>query len=178
MRGGRINSRSVLRACRRSSTVEKVVANRRSPRLEGSFRHRLGAPFGDERDAKSRAQFRHLPRDLRRPVAQRVVVMGGDHLVTGLVQRDQQRGRIWSTRDGDEDAPGGWRSHGGAGWTRTTDNAIMSRALYHLSYGTVPSLASGLRPSLQLLLLLSVLGNRYALSLVHSLFVVQMSTSG
>src|SRR4029077_15264742 len=26
--------------------------------------------------------------------------------------------------------------HGGAGWTRTTDNAIMSRALYHLSYGT------------------------------------------
>ena len=28
----------------------------------------------------------------------------------------------------------GW--HGGAGWTRTSDNAIMSRALYHLSYGT------------------------------------------
>jgi len=28
------------------------------------------------------------------------------------------------------------------------------------------------------LLLLSVLGNRYALSLVHSLFVVQMCTSG
>src|SRR2546421_11522682 len=27
-------------------------------------------------------------------------------------------------------------AHGGAGWTRTTDNAIMSRALYHLSYGT------------------------------------------
>jgi hypothetical protein len=27
--------------------------------------------------------------------------------------------------------------HGGAGWTRTSDNAIMSRALYHLSYGTV-----------------------------------------
>ena len=26
--------------------------------------------------------------------------------------------------------------HGGAGWTRTSDNAIMSRALYHLSYGT------------------------------------------
>ena len=25
---------------------------------------------------------------------------------------------------------------GGAGWTRTSDNAIMSRALYHLSYGT------------------------------------------
>src|SRR6266851_5706509 len=28
------------------------------------------------------------------------------------------------------------KSSGGAGWTRTTDNAIMSRALYHLSYGT------------------------------------------
>ena len=32
---------------------------------------------------------------------------------------------------------GGFRlQHGGAGWTRTSDNAIMSRALYHLSYGT------------------------------------------
>src|SRR2546426_11825037 len=40
------------------------------------------------------------------------------------------------------------------------------------------SLASGLRPRLQLLLLLPVLRNRYALSLVHSLFVVQMRTSG
>ena len=29
-----------------------------------------------------------------------------------------------------------WRQHGGAGWTRTSDNAIMSRALYRLSYGT------------------------------------------
>ena len=29
-----------------------------------------------------------------------------------------------------------YTGHGGAGWTRTTDNAIMSRALYHLSYGT------------------------------------------
>src|SRR5258708_32701626 len=33
-------------------------------------------------------------------------------------------------------------SCGGAGWTRTTDNAIMSRALYHLSYGTAERDAS------------------------------------
>ena len=34
-------------------------------------------------------------------------------------------------------------SHGGAGWTRTTDNAIMSRALYHLSYGTADRQVTG-----------------------------------
>ena len=33
--------------------------------------------------------------------------------------------------------------HGGAGWTRTSDNAIMSRALYHLSYGTAGENPSG-----------------------------------
>jgi hypothetical protein len=47
--------------------------------------------------------------------------------VAGFVERDEQGCRVGSARDGD---------HGGAGWTRTTDNAIMSRALYHLSYGT------------------------------------------
>jgi hypothetical protein len=46
----------------------------------------------------------------------------------------------------------------------------MSRALYHLSYGTASgSLASGLRARLQLPLLLSVLVDGYALSLVHFL---------
>src|SRR5713226_6898835 len=41
--------------------------------------------------------------------------------------------------------------HGGAGWTRTTDNAIMSRALYRLSYGTP---APGVKPTWQPALLL------------------------
>jgi hypothetical protein len=68
--------------------------------------------------------------------------------------------------------------HGGAGWTRTSDNAIMSRALYHLSYGTVIAtaragrtageiLASGLCPRLQLALLTAVLGDGNSLPLVH-----------
>src|SRR2546428_66185 len=62
------------------------------------------------------------------------------------------------------------RVPGGAGWTRTTDNAIMSRALYHLSYGTVEEmLASGLYSRLQLALLLPVLVYGDALSLVHFL---------
>src|SRR5213083_1176469 len=59
--------------------------------------------------------------------------------------------------------------NGGAGWTRTTDNAIMSRALYHLSYGTarerLPRRLLG--PSLQLALLLPVLVDRHSLSLIH-----------
>jgi hypothetical protein len=65
--------------------------------------------------------------------------------------------------------PGAW--HGGAGWTRTTDNAIMSRALYHLSYGTSCAgvrLTSGLGFRLELAFLDSVLGDRDALPLVHS----------
>jgi hypothetical protein len=58
---------------------------------------------------------------------------------------------------------------GGAGWTRTTDNAIMSRALYHLSYGTADlRLAGGLRPRLGPALLLPTLVEGYTLSLVHS----------
>src|SRR5437899_7960289 len=96
--------------------------------------------------------------------------MGGDHVVARLVERDQQRGRIGSAGDGGENARGGWRSHGGAGWTRTTDNAIMSRALYHLSYGTAgTSLTSGLSSRLQLLFLSAVLVDGDALSLVHGL---------
>ena len=60
---------------------------------------------------------------------------------------------------------------GGAGWTRTTDNAIMSRALYHLSYGTAPGRLAGglLDPRLELALLLPVLRDCYSLSLVHIL---------
>jgi hypothetical protein len=59
---------------------------------------------------------------------------------------------------------------GGAGWTRTSDNAIMSRALYHLSYGTASSRLTLrlLSPRLQLALLPAVLGDRDTLSLVHS----------
>src|SRR5450759_5342168 len=41
---------------------------------------------------------------------------------------------------------GVWQKHGGAGWTRTSDNAIMSRALYHLSYGTAQAGARAGRP--------------------------------
>src|SRR5205807_3881065 len=46
----------------------------------------------------------------------------------------------------------------------------MSRALYHLSYGTADrTLASGLNPRLQLALLLPVLVDGDALSLIHGL---------
>jgi hypothetical protein len=47
----------------------------------------------------------------------------------------------------------------------------MSRALYHLSYGTARERLPRrlLDPSLQLALLLPMLGDRYTLSLVHFL---------
>jgi hypothetical protein len=72
--------------------------------------------------------------------------------------------------------------HGGAGWTRTSDNAIMSRALYHLSYGTAqagrkPSalkkeiLSCGLRPRLELALLRPPLGQRHSFPFVHDLSI-------
>src|ERR1700674_3664242 len=54
----------------------------------------------------------------------------------------------------DERVGGVRLQHGGAGWTRTSDNAIMSRALYHLSYGTAqagrkPGALSGEDPILR-----------------------------
>src|SRR5207244_11702447 len=115
----------------------------------------------------------HLQGHRIRALAQRVVVVSGHDVTSGLVQGDQERGRIWAARDGHKD-PSEWElSHGGAGWTRTSDNAIMSRALYHLSYGTAAptlgALASCLGARLQLLLLLPVLRDRDALSLVHFL---------
>jgi hypothetical protein len=46
----------------------------------------------------------------------------------------------------------------------------MSRALYHLSYGTADArLAGGLNPRLRLALLLATLVEGYTLSLVHVL---------
>src|SRR5450759_4603924 len=70
-----------------------------------------------------------------------------------LVDGDQQGGGVRTSGDRDqhtisrsdehgsldaldERLGGVCQKHGGAGWTRTSDNAIMSRALYHLSYGT------------------------------------------
>src|SRR4030088_2083553 len=110
-----------------------------------------------------------------------------------LGQGGQQRGAVRATGDGDQDAiavgdhigaPEGkdqrveivtcfGGGHGGAGWTRTSDNAIMSRALYHLSYGTEAGerLTGRLRPCLALPLLYPVLRDRDALPLVQSSFL-------
>src|SRR5256885_16536078 len=96
--------------------------------------------------------------------------MGRHDIAAGLMQCDEEGGRVGAARDRDEDSRGGELSHGGAGWTRTSDNAIMSRALYHLSYGTAaPTLgarASCLGARLQLLLLLPGLRDRDGLFLV------------
>ena len=79
--------------------------------------------------------------------------MGRDDIVSGLAKAKQQGRRVGSAGKGHQhplahgDHGGAtkgagkriglwWGRHGGAGWTRTSDNAIMSRALYHLSYGT------------------------------------------
>ena len=82
-----------------------------------------------------------------------MVVVGGDHVAAQLACSDQEGGGIGTSRNcykhsitrRDESRPPNAKEqwfreicgqHGGAGWTRTSDNAIMSRALYHLSYGT------------------------------------------
>src|SRR5712692_2033854 len=68
--------------------------------------------------------------------------MRSDDIDLRLVHGDEQRGRVRTAGEGDEHPRSGGdkrrieQRHGGAGWTRTSDNAIMSRALYHLSYGT------------------------------------------
>src|SRR6266852_3079158 len=93
-----------------------------------------------------------------------VVVMRRDHALAFCGERDEERRAVRPTRNCDQDTirrrdqlrspepdqqwmgsagrVGG--GHGGAGWTRTTDNAIMSRALYRLSYGTP---APGVKPT-------------------------------
>src|SRR5258708_963627 len=98
-----------------------------------------------------------------------MVVVGRDHDAAVLLQGEQQRRAVGPARQRDqnpmrgrdqarcterkEQRVGRWvrGRHGGAGWTRTTDNAIMSRALYRLSYGTP---APGVKPTWQPALLL------------------------
>src|SRR6266851_638339 len=62
--------------------------------------------------------------------------MGGHEVAARFVERDEQRGRVGASGDRGENSARWELVHGGAGWTQTTNNAIMSRALYHLSYGT------------------------------------------
>src|SRR5947209_1525727 len=101
-----------------------------------------------------------------------MVVVDRDHRAAFLMQREQQRRTVRPARQRDQNPLRGrdqarftgpkkqWvrggrsvrERHGGAGWTRTTDNAIMSRALYRLSYGTP---APGVKPTWQPALLLS-----------------------
>src|ERR1700693_2315612 len=82
-----------------------------------------------------------------------MIEVGRHQIESQLVDRHQQGGGVRAARNGDEHAVSRAEEvarlesleervgrvrpqHGGAGWTRTSDNAIMSRALYHLSYGT------------------------------------------
>ena len=125
-----------VRACLDAGAIEKRVAERPGGRLERTPRQGLGATLGYQADIQSLTQLGHLPRNVIGAFAQRMVVMGRDEITPRLMQRDEESGGIGAARHSDEDAAGGELSHGGAGWTRTTDNAIMSRALYHLSYGT------------------------------------------
>ena len=106
---------------------EERVAQLARRSLQRALRERLRAPLGDQPNVEARAEVGDMKRNQVGALAKSVVVMRGDEVVPGLVQGDQEGGRVRSA---------GHRDHGGAGWTRTSDNAIMSRALYHLSYGT------------------------------------------
>src|SRR5258707_15638428 len=110
-----------------------------------------------------------------------MVVVGRDHGAAFLMQREEHRRAVGPARERDQNPMRGrdqarctepndqrvglgrWvrGRHGGAGWTRTTDNAIMSRALYRLSYGTP---APGVKPTWQPALVLLAWPSSYGAS--------------
>src|SRR5260370_31248912 len=172
----------------RTGALEKLITKGARAGLHGAARHRAFSAVDQHSDAQCLAEPADVVGRMTRAGLKRMVGVSSGHGMAFFVKREQQRCAIRTTRHGDQgtvagrDQPGlakpkqqrvrsrFWEGHGGAGWTRTSDNAVMSRPLYHLSYGTScagVSLTSRLRSCLELALLDSVLGDRDALPLVH-----------
>src|SRR5260370_19650658 len=172
----------------RTGALEKLITKGARAGLDGAARHRAFSAFDQHIHAQSLAEPADVVGRMTRAGLKRMVVVSSGRGMACCVTRERQRCAVRTTRHGDQDTVAGrdqpglakpkqqrvrsrfWEGHGGAGWTRPSDNAIMSRALYHLSYGTSCAgvrLTSRLRSCLELALLDSVLGDRDALPLVH-----------
>ena len=99
----RVRGGNEVRIRGNARALEKRIAKLARGRLEGSFRQRFRAPLADQGDAEPRAQLGHLQCDAVRAVAQGVVVVRSHDVAAGFLQRDQERGRVGSARDGDDD---------------------------------------------------------------------------
>src|SRR2546427_6660192 len=173
-----------------ASALQEVVTKRARGGLDRASRQRAIPPLDQRFDAEAPAQRAHVLGHQSGGRLWGMVVMGGDESVPVSWERDRQGGAVGSTRNRHQhairrrDQPGSAEAkqyrvggvcrvgggHGGAGWTRTTDNAIMSRALYRLSYGTPAprqSLLRSQRSCFELGLLSPVLRDRDTLSLVQ-----------
>src|SRR2546422_5870067 len=151
-----MGDRNDVKASSHARALEKLVAKTARGGLDGAATKRLVSALDEHLDPQAAAQPAHVIRCVIRVRLQRVVIVGRDHTVALLAKCQQQGCAVGTSRHGDQNAVAGrdqrgfakskqhrvrrvhrvWRGHGGAGWTRTSDNAIMSRALYHLSYGT------------------------------------------
>jgi hypothetical protein len=75
-----------------SCAIEEFIAKGTGGGLDGSLRHRNVAPLTDQRNADASAELADLPRDLLRPVAERVVVMRRHNFVPALMKCQQHGG--------------------------------------------------------------------------------------
>src|SRR6266851_1456994 len=184
----------------RGRSLEKLVPQRPRRGLHRALCQPRTSSLDDQRYPERFAQTADVLGHDDGSLLQRVVVVRGHDVVALFAQSKKKCGGVVPARESDEHAVAlrkqvgradraddGVVGHGGAGWTRTSDNAIMSRALYHLSYGTFTPRTRRLRlefagtpigprnlarrpgPRLQLPLLEPALGQRYSLSLVQAL---------
>ena len=150
---GCVTERDNLRARLRASSFQEFVSQGARASLDRAFGDRQIPSLGEQVHALLAAQFRDVLCSRSRSCLQCMVIVVSDHVAAQLACRDQQGCGIGASGNCDHDPIAGtdqvrsanakqkrfggiWGQHGGAGWTRTSDNAIMSRALYHLSYGT------------------------------------------
>jgi hypothetical protein len=86
-----MGNRNDVRARLLTSALEKVVTERASARLHRTPRHRAFTTLDDQLNSKSLAQLTHVLRDTCGSLLERVVVVGGDDVVTSFDQRNQER---------------------------------------------------------------------------------------
>src|SRR6267378_7137951 len=99
-----VSNRNHLRARLHSSPLEELITKRARAGLHGSMRHRTVPALDDQLDSESVAQVTHMLRDERGSFLERVVVVGGDDLVTGFDQREKERGAVGAAGNGREHA--------------------------------------------------------------------------
>src|SRR5260370_27902409 len=138
----------------RTGALEKLITKGARAGLHGAARHRAFSAFDQHIDAQSLAEPADVVGRMTRAGLKRMVVVSSGHGMAFFVKREQQRCAVRTTRHGDQDAIAGrdqpglakpkqqrvrsrfWEGQVGPGWTPTSDNAIITPAVFHLSYGT------------------------------------------